>query len=551
MAETIENLRIQLNFETGKWKQQTASAGKDLDRLNHRFNTTSKQADKARASMRGFGTAITGLISLHMGRELLNTALAFDRMENRMKFATRGAGDFNNMMRLTEKTASDLGLSLLDVQRGFSTISASARGSVLEGQPVIELFKGVSQASAALGLTADETNSVFTAFGQIISKGTVQAEELRGQIGERLPQAFEASARAMNVTKEELGDMLRRGELMAEDLLPKLAVELQKTFGDQAIKNASSLTAQMNRLSNETKTVTSTLTKWVLENSAIVNALSKTAEQIEASRMEADSAKDRFKLLRKEVSAFTNQLSSGQIDASQYNEKLRQLSGIYTDVARNAGLGEEELAKANRQIEKLTGFEARTDRSKRVFNADSVLKLNLEANEKITKEKAEQVKLDQERLRVSKLIAKATFDSPLFTEYRDSLKDQEESANRFLKNTEAQQMAQAKARAEILRQQKIREDEMRTDKALLSQAEKKLDILKEQEKVLRRTSGVNFLQSARSGSNADIRASIEARTVALGGADFNEDLLERNLAEQEKQSELLKKIEKRLNVERV
>ena len=42
------------------------------------------------------------------------------------------------------------------------------------------------------------------ALAQMASKGTVQAEELRGQLGERLPGAFKIAAAAMGVTQAEL-----------------------------------------------------------------------------------------------------------------------------------------------------------------------------------------------------------------------------------------------------------------------------------------------------------------------------------------------------------
>src|SRR5690606_22603244 len=54
---------------------------------------------------------------------------------------------------------------------------------------------------------------------------TVQAEELRGQLGERIPGAFATAARAMKVTEVELNAMLKRGEVLAVDLLPRMAAE--------------------------------------------------------------------------------------------------------------------------------------------------------------------------------------------------------------------------------------------------------------------------------------------------------------------------------------
>lgn len=63
----------------------------------------------------------------------------------------------------------------------------------------------------------------FLALGQMISKGKVQAEELRGQLGERLPGAFQLAAKAMNMTTAELDKFMADGKLTAEELLPKLA----------------------------------------------------------------------------------------------------------------------------------------------------------------------------------------------------------------------------------------------------------------------------------------------------------------------------------------
>ena len=58
----------------------------------------------------------------------------------------------------------------------------------------------------------------------MISKGKVQAEELRGQLGERLPSAFQLAAKAMGMTTAQLDKFMADGKLTAEDLLPKLGI---------------------------------------------------------------------------------------------------------------------------------------------------------------------------------------------------------------------------------------------------------------------------------------------------------------------------------------
>lgn len=86
----------------------------------------------------------------------------------------------------------------------------------------------------------------------MVSKGKVQAEEMRGQLGERLPGAYQAAARAMGKTTEEFSKMMEDGELVAEDLLPKLSVELMKmaNSGDQLEKAMNNTNSALNRFSN-------------------------------------------------------------------------------------------------------------------------------------------------------------------------------------------------------------------------------------------------------------------------------------------------------------
>lgn len=144
--------------------------------------------------------------------------------------------------------AARLGLQLEATASGYSRLAAASRGTNLEGAETRRIFSAVAEASAALSLSGEDTTGVLRAIEQMISKGNVQAEELRGQLGERLPGAFQIAARAMGVTTEELNDMLDRGEVLADELLPRLADELHEAFGEQALENVKSLSGSINQL---------------------------------------------------------------------------------------------------------------------------------------------------------------------------------------------------------------------------------------------------------------------------------------------------------------
>lgn len=148
------------------------------------------------------------------------------------------------------KTTFDLGLSFESTAKAYQQFSAAARSTSLEGDKARAIFESVAKASAVMGLSADQTSGVLLALQQMISKGTVQSEELRGQLGERLPGAFQTAARAMGVTTAELGKMLEQGQVVADDFLPKFAQELDRSLGGAAEKAANRLDAAVNKFDN-------------------------------------------------------------------------------------------------------------------------------------------------------------------------------------------------------------------------------------------------------------------------------------------------------------
>ena len=149
------------------------------------------------------------------------------------------------------KESDKLGLSLEAAANGYKQIAGAARGTNLEGQKTKDIFEGVSAATAVMGLSSEQSEGALLALSQMISKGKVQAEELRGQLGERIPGAFQIAARAMNMTTKELDKFMSDGKLIAEDFLPKFAKQLKDEFSSGIPAATQSLAAVTNRLKNE------------------------------------------------------------------------------------------------------------------------------------------------------------------------------------------------------------------------------------------------------------------------------------------------------------
>lgn len=205
-------------------------------------------------SLQGAFAALGGALVL---REVVRSSIELQRINNALKAATGSSEEAAEEFDFVRSEAERLGLSLRSTASEYASLAAAARGTTLEGQATRDIFVGVSEAATVLGLSAEQTGGALTAIQQIISKGTVSAEELRGQLGERLPGAFQIAARSMGVTTQKLGELLQQGAVASDEFLPKFARELRKTFSSDAEQAANGLQQEINRLQTAFFNITS------------------------------------------------------------------------------------------------------------------------------------------------------------------------------------------------------------------------------------------------------------------------------------------------------
>ncbi len=227
---------------------------------------------------------------------ILRNSLEFETVEARLKSATGSFILAKMEMASIIAISRELGTDLLATTSEFSKLAAASRGTTLDMEQVRDLFRSVSEATVALRMSADDTKGTFRALQQIMSKGSVQAEELRGQLGERLPGAFNIAAQAMGVTTMELGKMLKAGEVLSDDFLPKFSAQLHKTFALDAKGSTDSLRVSMNRMNTEWALLLKNLDEFTglgATSAASLNTLSGALQSLNeassAARMEENT----------------------------------------------------------------------------------------------------------------------------------------------------------------------------------------------------------------------------------------------------------------------
>lgn len=199
----------------------------------------------------GAAAAIAAVAAVGVvGADIVKTTMKAEGLTNAIEFTSRSSSLAAERIQKLGKTVEWLGLPLEESMVGFKTLDASLLGTGITAAQSDDIFRGVSVGVSAMNLSAEDAQGVFLALGQVASKGKVQAEELRGQIGERLPGAFNIAARAMGVTGAELDKMMEQGKLTAKDFLPKFAAEIERTFAGALPKSVNSAQASFNRFNN-------------------------------------------------------------------------------------------------------------------------------------------------------------------------------------------------------------------------------------------------------------------------------------------------------------
>ena len=95
------------------------------------------------------------------------------------------------------RTAERLGLSFRDVANEYSKFAVATTGTNLAGEATRKIFIAVAEAARVQGLSNEQLQGTFVALTQIVSKGVVSMEELRRQLGDRLPGAIQIMAEGL------------------------------------------------------------------------------------------------------------------------------------------------------------------------------------------------------------------------------------------------------------------------------------------------------------------------------------------------------------------
>lgn len=154
------------------------------------------------------------------------------------------AAEWEYIVGLSDK----LGIKIETLASSYTkfAVAAGSVGMTLDESKYI--FESIAKAGRVYQLSADDMEGAFKAIEQMLSKGQVYAEELRGQLGERLPGAVAMFAKQMGITVGELQQKLEKGIVQSSEVI-NLARGMEQATASQveaASKSADAMEMKAN-----------------------------------------------------------------------------------------------------------------------------------------------------------------------------------------------------------------------------------------------------------------------------------------------------------------
>jgi len=184
--------------------------------------------------------------------------------------------------------ANKMGISLQTAMKEFPKLATAMMFSGRSADEAQSVFNAFGSAMRVMGLSADRQQLVMLALTQGFSKGRVSAEELRRQLGEQIPGAFELMQQAIReFTGDEMFNLdkaLREGKV-SSDAYILLADKMAIIYAGALPKALQSSSAQFTILGNEaTKAFQKIGTSGV--DAALADSFRRIAQALQSPEMQ-------------------------------------------------------------------------------------------------------------------------------------------------------------------------------------------------------------------------------------------------------------------------
>ena len=310
-------------------------------KLENQLRKNDIQNKKSKGGFKGLFNSVkslAGAFGLIIGIEIFASIIksafslmkTFDGIRFAMQKITKDSNLAASSQRFLTEITDDFGVSLVTTTNRYVKFLAAARQSGLTVRETENIFRSMTKAASVLALQTDELRGVYLALEQMLSKGKVTTEELRRQLGERLPGAMGIMAASMGVTISQLDKMMKLGQVLSADVLPKFAKAVEIAYGIEKEERINTLVSAQNRLTNSWQN----FVKYVYSNSkglisvfnGIASAMNSITEFFSSEARVDNKIIEKKKALEEEIRATAKKALDDRLsDELKYDNVKQQI----------------------------------------------------------------------------------------------------------------------------------------------------------------------------------------------------------------------------------
>ncbi|WP_080684526.1 tape measure protein [Achromobacter xylosoxidans] len=298
----VGSIYYEVEADTSKLVNSSASVDSTLDKMNKRFDQTDKAANQAQfqmtktavavkglgreatastSALKGLSGVLAGVISLQGVSSLIQMAEAYNEMAERLQMATSSTAEYNTVQTRLLETSNKTYRSLAEAQELYIRTSASLKSMGYDTESALDVTDSLSYAFVKNATSVDRAKSATDAFSKVLNKGRVEADAWETILA-AIPTVVGDVAAATGKSAEEVRRLGVNGQLTARQLSEGLRTSLdenKKAADGMATTIKDAFTALRNNLSalvgeaNRSSGATGVLSKAVLALAGNLNTV--------------------------------------------------------------------------------------------------------------------------------------------------------------------------------------------------------------------------------------------------------------------------------------
>lgn len=242
MAGEMKDLVLNIITNAESASRQLRKFNRNLDDSDKKIKRVSKSTNLYARQLKNL---FVGFLGIQGVRSFVETVREVDLIQRSIVGLTKSTQDWNYIQQQALRT----GTRIKDVAKGYRNFYAAASMAGFEKTSIQGMYGDVLTATRSIGASPQQTAGALLALEQMISKGKVSMEELRRQLGNALPGAFEIGAKAMKMTTAEFNDFVSTGKLASTEFVPKFIAQLKKEYVGSFENATKSMDYALNNLS--------------------------------------------------------------------------------------------------------------------------------------------------------------------------------------------------------------------------------------------------------------------------------------------------------------